>query len=401
MPEYVVTNRINRMRTLRSIFRRKLRAGLTIFGIVIGVFALVVMGALSEKMTLLVNGGVTYYKDKVIVNDKGAGGAVSLLGGSPISVNLVKEVEKVKGVRRASAGITVLVKDMGTVNFGTPDMIAGTDLRGVGYETETKTVEGRQLNSNDRGVAVMGSDIAKNMKGKVGKTIKLRGENFKVIGILEKTLTQPDNMIYVSMADGQRLFKKTMPSALQSQVKENKLATQITAYVNKGEDPNKVAELVNKEVKNVKATGPKEFQKQVVNSVAIFSQIIFAIGLISLVVGGLSVVNTMTMSVSERTREIGIRKAIGASDGQIIRQFLLESGTIGVIGGLIGLGLGWLFVLAINSGGGSTASTPLFLITARLAIGSVLFAFALGIISGLYPAWHAARMNPVKALRYE
>ena len=121
---------------------------------------------------------------------------------------------------------------------------------------------------------------------------------------------------------------------------------------------------------------------------------------ISLLVGGIGIMNIMLVSVTERTREIGIRKAIGASDGQVMRQFITESGVIGLIGGLGGLVLGAL-VAALGNAAGAASGNALFLLTSRLAISSVSFAVFLGVVSGLYPAWHAARLNPVEALRYE
>ena len=146
--------------------------------------------------------------------------------------------------------------------------------------------------------------------------------------------------------------------------------------------------------------GPESFEESVTEPLKIFNQIIYAIAVISLLVGGLSVINTMTMSVSERTREIGVRKAIGATDGAIMRQFVAESAVMGLIGGLSGLALGALIGMIGNQAGAASAS-ELFLLTPRLAVGSVAFALVLGVLSGLYPAWHAARLNPVQALRYE
>jgi putative ABC transport system permease protein len=106
------------------------------------------------------------------------------------------------------------------------------------------------------------------------------------------------------------------------------------------------------------------------------------------------------MSVSERTREIGIRKAIGATDLQIMTQFVAESAVIGLIGGVAGLLLGLLIAGAGNAAG-EMSGNAVFLVTTRLMVGSVTFAVVLGVVSGLYPAYHAASLNPVEALRYE
>ena len=97
-------------------------------------------------------------------------------------------------------------------------------------------------------------------------------------------------------------------------------------YPTKGTDPEALATTINQSVSGVKATGPSAFKQEIANTTGILNAILYGVALISLIVGGLSVINTMTMSVSERTREIGVRKAIGASDGQIVRQFLAEAG---------------------------------------------------------------------------
>ena len=109
---------------------------------------------------------------------------------------------------------------------------------------------------------------------------------------------------------------------------------------------------------DVKASGPSYFQDQIASTTKIFNYILYGVALIALVVGALSVINTMTMSVSERTREIGMRKAIGASDGQIVRQFLAEAGIIGLIGGVTGLFLGWAAAELANKAPGELGHEP-------------------------------------------
>jgi len=124
------------------------------------------------------------------------------------------------------------------------------------------------------------------------------------------------------------------------------------------------------------------------------------VGIVSLIVGGLSVINTMAMSVAERTREIGIKRAIGAHRRRIIRELVTEAGVIGAIGGILGVVLGGLVVFLVNEAGRSSG-TVLFEFTASTAAFALAFSTVLGVIAGIVPAWSAARLDPVAALRYE
>jgi putative ABC transport system permease protein len=370
---------------------------LTIFGITIGVLTLVVMGGMAEKINMLVSGGTKYYADKVTVQAAGT----SMFTSTALSIDKLGAIKAVPGVAGVSAEIGMLLDTEAGMSFGMPPMIGGSDMQGQDLESfKVSYSAGRALTPDDVGSVVLGADMVKQLGGGVGDTVTVRGEQFKVVGVLDKTLTAPDSSVWMTLPDAQRLFMQDIPEVLRAGVDQSSVVTSFVVYPTKGTDPEELATTINAAVSEVKATGPKAFQDQIASSMSVMNAILYGIAIIALFVGGLSVINTMTMSVNERTREIGVRKAIGASDGQIVRQFLGESGVIGLIGGVSGLFLGWVAATVANMLLESR-NLNLFLVTPRLAIGSVLFALLLGLVSGLYPSFHAARLKPVVALRYE
>jgi putative ABC transport system permease protein len=386
------------MQVLRNVFRRKLRVFLTISGITIGVLALVIMGSMAEKINLLVSGGTRYYSDKVTVNAEGSG---QMFSTGPMSLGKLADIKAVPGVAEVSGTVSALLETGSTMSFGMPAMIIGSDMRGNSLENfKINYAQGRSIGANDVGWVNVGADLVNKLSAKVGGEITVRGETFKVAGIMDKTLTAPDSSVYMTLADAQRIYLKDIPEMYRGKTDAADLVTSFVVYPTKGTDPEALAKAINAAVSGVTASGPSAFRDQIASMTGILNAILYGIAIISLVVGGLSVINTMTMSVSERTREIGVRKAIGASDGQIVRQFLSEAGVIGLIGGLSGLLLGWIAATVANALLESR-SLNLFLVSPRLAIGSVAFAVILGLVSGLYPSLHAARMKPVAALRYE
>ena len=311
------------MRTLRNVFRRKLRVMLTISGITIGVLALVVMGSMAEKINLLVSGGTEYYSDKVTVASEGG----SLFASGPMSLSKAGEIRAVPGVAEVSSEIGTLLDPEASASFGMPAMIGGSDMRGDDLESfKISYSDGRALTPEDIGSVVLGSDMVKKLDGKVGGYVTVRGEQFKVVGIMEKTLTAPDNQVWMTLPDAQRMYMKDVPEVVSAQLDPTDLATTFVVYPTAGTDPEDLAKRINDAVGGVNATGPQAFQDQIASTMGIFNAIIYGIAIIALFVGGLSVINTMTMSVNERTREIGVRKAIGASDRQIVGQFLERGG---------------------------------------------------------------------------
>ena len=167
-------------------------------------------------------------------------------------------------------------------------------------------------------------------------------------------------------------------------------------YGKPGVDLDKLADKINKDVPAVKATKPSTIVNSFKAGGAIFTFITTAAALLALVIGGLSVVNTMLMAVTERVREIGLKKAVGAKTVHLLREILAESTLIGLVGGVLGFALGYVITALLNA---SSRPNEIFLVTPRLAALSLGFAVGLGAVAGLIPAFRASRMDPVVALR--
>jgi putative ABC transport system permease protein len=383
---------------LRNLLRRKLRTVLTIGGIVIGVFALTVMGAMSEKLTQLVKGGERYYETKVIVVD---GQSSAFFGGAPMTIDKRAEIEKVDGVKYVSPDVSLMLDDEATVSFGSPPMIVSNDSAASEFEAfKIAAAKGRLLTGDDRGKVVLGADLVENLKTDVGQTIKLRDRDFEVVGIMEKTLTAPDSAAVVSLIDAQELVHATLPDAFKASITPDKIVSDFAVYLDDIAQGEEIATRIQDQVNGVKAYGPSFFSKQIGQSMAIFNLIILSGALIAIIVGGFSIMNTLTFSVIERTREIGIKKAVGARGSRILKEFLLEAAAIGVIGGLIGIGLGTLMTIAINAGS-RASGLVLFLVTPTLVIEVFIFSVVISVIAGFFPSRRASKLNPVEALRYE
>jgi putative ABC transport system permease protein len=186
----------------------------------------------------------------------------------------------------------------------------------------------------------------------------------------------------------------------QSRLEASELASSMVVYPTEGADIEILAALIEAQVPDVAAMTGKDFDQQIGSATSILNSILVGVALISLLVGGLSVINTMAMSIAERTREIGVKRAIGGGRWRIVRELVTESALIGLIGGLIGLTLGVLVAWAGNEAGRSSG-TILFEPTLGTAINAIAFGTILGAVAGFVPALHAARLDPVAALRYE
>lgn len=390
------------MRLLRELARRRLRTTLTILGITIGIWALVVFSSMANKINAFVASGADYYVGKVIVSDASTGGIG--VGVVPIDLAVAEQIRQMPGVAAVDPQVQVPFEAVEFSGFGMPRIITGR-VAGADHGRDRSAAEvaqGRLLTADDEGarVTVLGSDLARELGVSVGDRLGLRGVAFDVVGILQPTLSSPDTAAMVPLAAGQELFLDTLPPTLSAALDASQLASQVIVYPADGADETALAERIDALPANVSTMTSADFDQQVGSTTLIFNAIIIGVAVISLVVGGLSVINTMAMSVTERTREIGIKRAIGGSRGRIIRELVAEAGLIGVIGGVLGLALGAIVVLLANEAGRS-AGTVLFDLTPGTALFGVAFSTILGMVAGIVPAWSAARLDPVQALRYE
>jgi putative ABC transport system permease protein len=387
------------MHIWRNLSRRKLRSTLTIAGIGVGIVALVVFGSMANKINSLVSSNSDILAGKVLVTAKGGTERMPL----PLSPSDVEAVKAVDGVATAIPAIEMLEEGGGQMA-----MFANTI---VGTTPEANTVpggynlavaQGRQLGDQDvdSNVAVLGADIALKTQKGIGDRIELRDEQFTVVGILETTLAMPDTEILVPLKAAQRMFVAGLPDLYKSGVSPSDVITELVVYPASGVSVEELANRIDAASAKVQTMTSADIDQTFGAVAELFTAILIGIALISLLVGGLSIINTMAMAVAERTREIGIKRAIGGSRVRVIREIVSESAFIGLIGGLVGLAVGFLIVFVGNQIG-RKSGTAIFDLTVFTAASSVVFATVLGALAGLVPAINAARMDPVAALRYE
>ena len=212
--------------------------------------------------------------------------------------------------------------------------------------------------------------------------------NFTVVGVLEYTGSFFDNSVQIPLDRAQKFYKR------------GDTVSMILAIPDPNTDPEDLTKRIGLSVEKVTTFSPSELRKQIEQSLIVFSLITISAAVLAAIIGSLSVMNTMLMSVSERTREFGLMKAMGAETRDILFMTMGEAALMGILGGIFGIIGGEALVYYLNDYLASRG-TILFAITPRLLIIAIVFATLLGVLSGTYPAYRAAKMSPMEALRYE
>ena len=379
----------------RSLTQRKMRTGLTIFGIALGIFAVVVMGGMSEHMNLVVDNSFKLMANDIQIEPDGKLGD----GVGTLDESKIRQVKRVPGVSDAyGVLVTMLDPESGGMGLTGGDMIFG--ILPEKQMIDAKLTSGRYLVPGDGYKAVVGSSIARKFNLKVGDELEMKSKrlqrtssitntrNVSVVGILEYTGSFFDSSVQIPLDSAQKFYKM-----------ENTVSY-IYAEYSPGSDPSELAKRIDLSVEKVKSTSPEELRKEMEGNLMIFGLITISAAVLAAIIGGLSVMNTMLMSVSERTKEFGLLKALGAERKTILLMTMGEAALMGVIGGITGIAAGGLLTHFLNMSFEAQGSA-LFAITPRLVMIGLLFAISLGMICGTYPAYRATKMSPMEALRYE
>ena len=385
----------------RNLRRRKLRSFLTLSGIALGAFALTVMGSLSENFNRQIGSLEEFLSEQVLVRPKGSS---AFFSAGHVPVTLADEFERVDGVEVAVPSLEVTYEEGAGENFGPPQAINGVDITRALRSplNDLELASGRRLEPGDRWKIVLGSSLARvagenerlGRNARPGDRVTIRGHEWEVVGVGVATATPVDGFAVASIEDTRTILKEADPF-----VDTASIAGEIQVYPDDGIQPNALADRIESVVGDRALVFPPSTSlDQIQQQTAIFNAIILGSALVALLVGGVAIINTMVFSVTERTREIGIKKAMGASSRDILREFLSESAILAFAGGLLGGVAGYLFTFGLNS---TTRDTGViaFTVTPRLA----LFVFGLSLVigagAGLLPARRAARIDPVRALR--
>ena len=388
---------------LRNVQGRKLRSYLTVLGVVIGITSIIALITLGESLQQ----GVAGQFDRLGTRRIFVGPKEASIGGPPSGVSPLTEtdmgavesipqVEYVNPLYVESAEISYGTEKASRDVFAYDPEIFEKSFRDVAVELEA----GRYLQFGDTNAVVIGWGIAHDYfdrEIRVKNSLEINGKKFRVVGIKEKQGEQgEDYSLNVPLESLRELFGNPKAiSAFALQVKSGADIEQVSARVERT-----LKRVRNDE--NFQVTSPVKLKEQTSAVLGVVKWVFVGIAFISLIVGAIGITNSMYTSVLERTRHIGVMKAIGARNGQILMVFLIESGFLGLLGGAIGVLLGSLISTLAIFGINTTGTVKLALqLSPGLLVFGLFFSFGVGMVAGLFPALRAARMQPVDALRYE
>ena len=401
------------LEAFESLSANKVRASLTILGIVIGVAAVIAMVSVGRGAQATITDSINGIGTNLIFVFRG--GSEDIRNPKPITLT---DAEAIADPFQAPSVVAVapVIQDNGKVTFGRESTT--TNITGVTPDyaqvRRYSLTEGEFINQEEMlgqaSVVLLGSDVADKLFGRqdglVGETVRIEGQPFRVIGVLQSKggsgFSNADNQVLVPFSTAQaRLIRHSTTDQVDLLLVEAISPKAVPAA------SDEVSQILR--ARHRTAIGADDFsiltQQDFLTTASTITNVLTiflgGVAAISLLVGGIGIMNIMLVSVTERTREIGLRKAVGAHKADIMIQFLAESSVLSLIGGVIGIILGYAiaFGVAQIAKANNAAITPSIGIDITLI--ATLFSTAVGLFFGLYPANRAASLEPVEALRYE
>ena len=386
----------------RDLRERKARSFLTLLGVAVGISAIVALMSVGFGLEYAVTAQLSEIADTIIVMPGKFVRGKGYMELGKLTEQDLRDIKRISGVREAAA----MISGMKTVEFRGERRIVeviGIDPRETSavFGDVVNEEEGRGLRESDHYTCTIGHIIAKDYfehEINVNDRLKIEDSTFRVVGILEKQggfRSEVDAQIYIPERDAKQIIG-------------NEIST-IFARVIRIEDAENIADEIEERINEnhktenfAQALTMGSFIKQLEELFSIIRAVLLAIASISLIVASTGIMNTMLMSVMERTHEIGVMKAIGARNSDILSLFLFESGIISVLGGISGVMMGVFGanVMSVALKSAFDVEIPP-VIRAEVLIGGFSVALLVGVVSGIYPALKAARMSPVEAVRYE
>ncbi len=397
---------------LRALARNKMRSSLTMLGIIIGVGAVIAMVSIGQGASASIQSQISQLGNNMLYVSAGSTSSGGLRGGAGTATTLtVDDVNAIANEIPSVRAVSPNIRASGQLVFGNQNWSASSGINGVSEQfTEIRAwpiASGDFITDTDvktaARVAVLGKTVADNLfagMDPIGQTLRIRNLPFRVVGVLSPKgqsqfgQDQDDTVLIPYTTAQKKLLSIThVPMAMVSAVSAE--AT-FTAERQIGELLRQRHHLAPNEEDDFSVRNLTDIAEAADESSKIMTNLLASIAGVSLLVGGIGIMNIMLVSVTERTREIGIRMAIGARSGVIRRQFLIESITLSLLGGIIGVILGITASITIAS----TLNWPTLVSPSSIFI-SVIFSAVVGIMFGYYPARKAAALDPIDALRYE
>jgi putative ABC transport system permease protein len=405
--------------SLSHVRKSKMRSWLTIIGIVIGVAAIVAIISIGDGLQASVQKSLGSLGADLITVSPGysratgtgpgqgsQGGGVSTVNLTDKDLNVIKQVPGVIYVNGMVSGRSDMILGAEKTSVS----ISGVDITVWRSIISTELESGRYLQPGDSNAVVIGYSLAHNVFLQPitqNRPVTIGGKTFKVVGIFAQSggFGGTDNAVYMPADSARDVITETVErnhfTSITVKIADQNLADRVKADI---EQKLMMSRHVNSRTRDFTVTAFASIQQQISSVTQAITLFLGAIAAVSLLVGAVGIANTMFMSVMERTRQIGLLKSLGATDAEVMKVFLIESGLFGVAGGVIGVTTGILISVLISSigllmiGPGGTMTT---VVSPQLIIFALTFSIIVGVLSGVMPARSAAKMNPVDALRFE